>query len=112
MDEALIPFRILRLLGSGQQTLVLHGDILGVDHLILGGAGVDVQAVESHAGRGGVEVLILDLPHRTAVGGVGIVRPKAPDVKFVRAPADFLVGGEADFQGGVLDAGSAGFPQR
>ena len=63
---------------------------------------MDVQAVEGHAGRGGVEVLVLDLPHRAAVGGIGIVRAKAPDIKLVCTPADLLVGSEADFQGGVL----------
>ena len=104
MDEALVPFRILRLLSGGQQALIFHGDVLGVDHLVLGGAGVDVQAVEGHAGGGGIEVLILDLSHRAAVGGIGIVRAKALDIKLICAPADLLVGSEADLQGGVLPA--------
>src|SRR5699024_6505428 len=43
-----------------------------------------------------VEVLVFDLAQGAAVHGVGVVRGEGGDVEAVRAPADLLVGGEAD----------------
>ena len=60
--------------------------------------------MEGDAGGSGVEVLIFNFAHCAAVGGVGIVRTEALYIKPVRPPADFLIGGKADFQGSVLAA--------
>ena len=45
-NETFIAFRMLRALGSRQQRIELHGDQLGVDHFVLGCAGMDVEAVD------------------------------------------------------------------
>ena len=57
--------------------------------------------MEHHLGTGGIEVLILNLPHRAAVRRIGIVRPKARDIKPVGTSANLLVRGKANFQGGM-----------
>ena len=102
VDEALVAFGVFRTLSSRQQILVLHSDQHGVDHLVLGRAGMDAQAAEGCLCGACVEVFVLNAAHGTAVGGVGIVGTETGNIKLVSAPADFLVGGEADLQGGML----------
>ena len=101
MEEALIALRQLRALSHGEQALEFHGDQLGIHHLPLGRAGVDVQPMDDHLRTGGVKVLIFDLPHGAAVGGVGKVRTEALHVEPVSTPADLFVRGKADLQCGV-----------
>ena len=101
MEEALIALRQLRALSHGEQALEFHGDQLGIHHLPLGRAGVDVQPMHNDLCPCGVEILIFDLPHGAAVGGVGKVRAEALHVKQVGTPADLFVGGKADLQCGV-----------
>ena len=101
MEEALIALRQLRTLPNGEQTLEFHGDQLGIHHLPLGRTGVDIQSMDNDLCPRGVEVLIFDLAHGAAVGGVGKVRAEALHVEPVSAPADLLVGGKADLQCGV-----------
>ena len=98
VEKALVALRGLRPLVNRQQALELHGDELGVDHLALGRAGMDVQAREFHRRSGGVEVLVGDFPHGSAIHGVGVIRPEFLHVEPVGTPADLLVGGEADPQ--------------
>ena len=62
---------------------------------------MDVQAMEHQLCTGGIEVLILNLPHGAAVRRIGIVSAKAPDIKPVGASANLLVGREANLQGGM-----------
>ena len=101
MEEALIALRQLRTLPNGEQTLEFHGDQLGIHHLPLGRTGVDIQSMDNNLCPRGVEVLIFDLAHGAAVGGVGKVRAEALHVEPVSAPADLLVGGKADLQCGM-----------
>ena len=84
-----------------QELVKLHGQKRGVDHLAPGRAGMDALAVDHHRGRGGVEVLILDLTQGAAVHGIGIVGAKALHVEEIRASSHLLVGGEADAHGAV-----------
>ena len=96
MEESLISFCGFRPLMDGQQALELHGQILRIHHGIFRRARMDVPSGESHLGTGGVEILVLDLPYRAAVCGIGVVRAEPGHVKAVRAPADFLIRGKRD----------------
>ena len=117
-------FPALGVLGAGegrQCGVELHRHILGVDHRVLGTAGVDAETVDGHDRGGGVEVLIADLADVLAINGVGVGRAEAGHIKQARALADLLIGGEADAElavGAVLgndalqcshDLGHAGF---
>ena len=57
---------------------------------------MDVEAVEVDPCPGGVEGLVIQLLHLSAVEREGKVRAGAPDVEERRAVADLLVGSEAD----------------
>lgn len=101
--EALVALGVggsLRLRQQGDE-LVGHED--GVFHLILGGAGVDVDAVDGEGHGGGVEVLILDLSQLSAVHGIGGLGGEFGGVEVVGTLAHLLVGGEADGDGAVGD---------
>ena len=83
MVEALVALGVggsLRLRQQGDE-LVGHED--GVFHLILGGAGVDVDAVDGEGHGGGVEVLVLDLAQLSAVHGIGGLGGEFGGVKVV-----------------------------
>lgn len=54
--------------------------------------------MDGHNGGGGVKILVFQFAQGAAVHGIGVVRAKGFEVEPVRAPADFLVGGEADAQ--------------
>ena len=97
MDKAFIAFSILRFLGSGQQPFILHSNILGVDHPVLGRTGMDVQSGELHSGGSRVEIFILQFTQGAAVHRVGIVCGEALHIEQIRAPADLLLGGKTDF---------------
>lgn len=101
--EALVALGVggsLRLRQQGDE-LVGHED--GVFHLILGGAGVDVDAVDGEGHGGGVEVLVLDLAQLSAVHGIGGLGGEFGGVEVVGTLAHLLVGGEADGDGAVGD---------
>ena len=86
---------------DGEQTVELHGDELGVHHLVLGRTGMDVPAVEHHLGSGGVEVLVLQFTQGAAVGSVGKFGPEVLEVEPICPPADLFIGGKADAQSGM-----------
>ena len=94
--EALVALGVGGGLGGGEEAHELRRQEGGVLHLVLGLAGVDVDAVDADLGRGGVEVLILQLPDLAAVHGVGLLGGELGEVKVVRTPADLLIRGEAD----------------
>ena len=96
VEEALAALGMLRAGEGGQCGMELHSHILGVDHRVLGTAGVDTEAVDRHDRRSGVEVLIADLADILAVNGVGVGRAEALYIKQACALADLLIGGEAD----------------
>ena len=82
----------------------LHGDVLGVDHNILGAAGMDIAAMDGDQGRGCVEVFVFQFSHAAAVYGVGIFCAEVLQIKEVSASSDLLVRGEADAQSGIFAA--------
>ena len=102
MVEALVAFGMGGGLGGGQEAHELRRQEGGVLHLVLGLAGVDVDAVDPDLGGRGVEVLILQLPDLAAVHGVGLLRGELGEVEVVRAPANLLVRREADGDLAVL----------
>lgn len=59
--EAFVAFGVFGSLPAWQHDHELVGYAHGVDHLVLGIAGVDVAAYEGDFGHGGVEVLVLEL---------------------------------------------------
>ena len=96
--EALAALGGLRACHDRQSAVELHGHVGGVDHGVLGRAGVHREAVDGNGGCCGVKVFVLDGPGVAAVHGVGKISPKARDVKQVGTLADLLVGGKADAQ--------------
>ena len=107
--EALAALGGLRACHDRQSAVELHGHVGGVDHGVLGGAGMHREAMDGNGGCCGVKVLVLDGPGVAAVHGVGKISPKARDVKQVGTLADLLVGGKADAQ---LAMGQALFQHR
>ena len=103
VEEAFVAGGVARVLLDRQHLVELHRQQRGVDHRVLGRAGVDAQAVDDNLSSAGVEVFILQLAQLAAVDGVGKVCAKALDVKVVCAAADLLVRGKADLDGAVLD---------
>ena len=112
VKKALVAFGGLRPLMDGQQALELHSQILRIHHGVFRRARMDVPSGESHLGTGGVEILVLDLPHRTAVCGIGVVRAEPGHVKAVCAAANFLVGGEGNLDRCVTTATAKNFFRR
>ena len=98
VNKALIVFGMLRLLSLGKQTLELHGDILGVDHLILGRTRMNIQSVDRHFCGSRIKILVFQLAYRTAVGSVGIVGAKMRHIKPVSPPADLFIRSKSNFQ--------------
>ena len=96
--EALTPLGGLGTCHHGQSTVELHGNVGGVDHGVLGRAGVHREAVDGHGSSGGVEVLVLNVAGIAAVHRVGKVCTKAGNIEQVGTLADLLVRGKADAQ--------------
>ena len=96
MEEALVALGLLGYFILGQQRVEVHRHGRGVDHHVLGAAGVDAHAVHRQDGGGGVEVFIFDLAEGAAIRGVAVVAAKLLHVEPVRAVADLLVGREDD----------------
>ena len=96
--EALTPLGGLGTCHHGQSAVELHGNVGGVDHGVLGRAGVHREAVDGHGGSSGVEVLVLDVAGIAAVNRVGKVCTKAGDIEQIGTLADLLVRGKADAQ--------------
>ena len=90
--EALTSLSGLGTRHHGQSTVKLHGNVGGVDHGVLGGAGMHREA------GSGVKVLVLDVTGIAAVHRVGKVCTKAGDIEQVGTLANLLVRGKADAQ--------------
>ena len=72
--EALVALGVPGTLIARQQLVDLGGHVGGVDHHVLGAAGMDGNALDLPLGGGGVEGLVLDLTHGGAIGGIGQLR--------------------------------------
>ena len=99
MVETLIAFRRLRTLILWKHCYKLGCQNTGVQHLVLGVAGVNANALDGNFGRGSVEVLKLQLTHVAAVHRVGPLAAETLYVEVVGTHPDFLVRveGHADF---------------
>ena len=64
-----------------------------------------VAALDADRRRGGVEIFELQLSDLAAIHRVGVVGPELFDVELDHAPADLLVGREADLDFTMLDFG-------
>ena len=89
--EALISFRMLGTLADRQQRVKFHADQSGIEHCVLGRAGVDASAGDHDFGRGCVKALIFQLAETAAVHSVGFLGAKPSCVKILRAPSNFLI---------------------
>ena len=91
MVEALVALGVLRALESGNHLLELgsHGD--GVDHDILGAAGVNHDALEVDIGVSCVEALVVELAESLSVDGVAVSCAKFVQVKQACTVTDLLV---------------------
>ncbi len=89
--EALVALGVLRTLECGDHLLELgsHGD--GVDHDVLGAAGVDHDALEVDIGVSCVEALVIELAKGLAVDGVAVSCAEFVQVKQACAVTDLLV---------------------
>ena len=89
--EALVALGVLRTLECGDHLLELgsHGD--GVDHDVLGAAGVDHDALEVDIGVSCVEALVVELAESLAVDGISVRGTKFVQVKQACAVTDLLV---------------------
>ena len=89
--EALVALGVLRALESGNHLLELgsHGD--GVDHDILGAAGVNHDALEVDIGVSCVEALVVELAESLAVDGVTVCSTEFIQVKQACTVTDLLV---------------------
>ena len=105
VEEAFVALGGFRGLVGRQRGDQFGGYAGGVDHLVLGIAGMDADAGDVETGRGGIEVLEFEFANLAAVHGVGPFAAEALDVELVGAEADLFVGIEAYADGAVLDFG-------
>ena len=89
--EALIALGVLRALEGRDHLLELgsHGD--GIDHDVLGAAGVNHDALEVDVGVSCVEALVVELAEGLAVDGVAVCCAKFVQVKQACTVTDLLV---------------------
>jgi len=103
VDESVIALGVLGSLPYGEHVVELGRDKYCIEHLVLGVARVDVAALDVQLGGRGVEVLVLEFADGASVHGVGVFGTELSHVEMVYPAADFLVGGEADLDGTVLE---------
>ena len=89
--EALIALGVLRTLEGRDHLLELgsHGD--GIDHDVLGAAGVNHDALEVDVGVSCVEALVVELAEGLAVDGIAVRCAKFVQIKQACTVADLLV---------------------
>ena len=105
MIEALAAAGVLGTLPRGHELLELGGDGNGVDHHVLGAAGVDHHAAHADRGLARAEALVVELAQGLAVDGVAVRRAELIEVQKAGAVTDLLVGHEGDLDGGVRELG-------
>ena len=96
MVETLITLCGLRGLAGWQHAGKLCRQRVGIDHLSLGIARVYADALDGDLGRGGVEVLELQLTHVAAIHRIGPLASELLDVEVARTHAYLLVGIEGN----------------
>ena len=103
--EALVALGVLRALEGGDHLLELgsHGD--GVDHDVLGAAGVNHDALEVDVGVGGVEALVVELAESLAVDGVAVRCTEFIQVKQACSVTDLLVGNKRNLERRMRELG-------
>ena len=103
--ETFVLNGVLGGLALGKESGKFGGHACGVNHLVLGIAGVHADTRDFYAGRGSVEVFKLQFAQFAAVHRVGPFATETLHIEFVRAQADFLVGIEGHADAAVLDFG-------
>ena len=103
--EAFVILGVLGLLGFRQHAVELHGNQLGVHHLIFRIAGVNVSSLNLDVGAGGIEVLILQFADGTTVHGIGEIATESFDIEILNPLSNLFIGGEAHADFAVLDFG-------
>ena len=88
-----------------QHSCKLYGQQVGIHHLSLRIAWMHAHTFYIYLGRGGVEVLKLQLAYVAAVHRIGPVTAELLHVEVVCSHADFLVRVESDADGAVLHFG-------
>ena len=102
---ALAALGVLRALGGRDHLLELGGQSDGVDHNVLGAAGVDHHALEGDRGLARAEALVVELAQGLAVHGVAPLGAQRVEVQELRAVADLLVGDKRHLDGGMGQLG-------
>ena len=95
-EEPFIAFRMFRPLVFRKPGIEFHGHQRGIDHNVLGGAGMDTCSVNLHFCLCGIEVFIFHDAEFSSVHRVGFIRRKTGPVKMGGSVADLLVRCEGD----------------
>ena len=104
MQKTLLALGGLRRAGVLREAVDDGGrDLDRVLHLALGETGMGRDALDGDGGAIGGKGLVLDMARGFAVDRVGELGAEFLQVDLVDAAADFLVGGEQDLDGAVLD---------
>ena len=96
VDEAFIPFGILRLFLRRQHMVEVHRDLGCMLHMPLAGTRMTAFALDFDLSGGCIEGLVLDAAQAAAVDGIGIVRTEGFHVEMVHAGSDLLIRCERD----------------
>ena len=102
-EETLIILGILRSFKFRQQSIELHGNQLGIHHLSLSIAGMNVPSLNIDASGSGVEVLIFQLTDSTTIHGIGKIAAEFFHIEMRHALANFLIRRETDTNLAMLD---------
>ena len=105
VEEAFITRCALRHLVLWHLLGKLRGQQGGIHHLVLGITRMHAHAIHHNLGTGGIEVLVLQFAHLTAVHGVCPLASELLHIKQMCTTTDFLVGIEAHTHLAVLHLG-------
>ena len=105
MIEALIAICILRTLACWQRHLPFCRHCHSIAHLVLAAARMHGNALKGDMHVAGVEGFIIQLAQRTAIDGIGELRPKALQRKMLRTAANLFIRREGQTDFAMLDFG-------
>ena len=104
-EESFIAFRMLRALFFGQQGIELHGHQRGIDHNVLGRAGMNAGSANFHFCLCGIEVFIFHDAEFSAIYRIGFVCRETGTVKMGSPHSNLLVRRKGDAQLAVGELG-------
>ena len=103
MEESFVSACELRTLFHRKQGVQLHSDEDGIEHLAFCIARVNVASLDLYCGSGGIEVLVFEFPHSSAVHRVCIACTEFLHIEFDDTPSDLLIRCEAYLYLSVLE---------